>query len=202
MTFIDPVCKMPVIPATAAASERVGPETIYFCSRACHERFLANPAGFNRVSLKGARPALFISALAGTAAAAALLALYFSALASLSGWEFTLGEFREFWPFIVALAAGFGLQVFLFVRLRGLVHGTQSGKFVAVSGTASGAAMVSCCTHYLANLLPVLGATGLVSVVSQYQVELFWVGIAANLAGIAYIARRLLTFRNTEAVHG
>jgi Cu+-exporting ATPase len=57
--------------------------------------------------------------------------------------------------------------------------------------------MLSCCTHYLVNLLPVLGATGLVSFVGAYQVELFWFGIASNLAGIAYIGRRVVSF-----VHG
>jgi len=50
--------------------------------------------------------------------------------------------------------------------------------------------MVSCCTHYLVNLLPVLGATGLVGFVGQYQAELFWFGIASNLAGVAYLGSR------------
>jgi Cu+-exporting ATPase len=52
--------------------------------------------------------------------------------------------------------------------------------------------MVSCCAHYLANLLPVLGTAGLVSLVGQYQVELFWVGIAFNAAGIAYVGSKLV----------
>ena len=54
--------------------------------------------------------------------------------------------------------------------------------------------MVACCTHYLVNLLPVLGATGLVSFVGAYQVELFWFGIASNLAGIAYIGQRVVSY--------
>ena len=41
------------------------------------------------------------------------------------------------------------------------------GKVMVATGTTSGAAMVSCCTHYLVNLLPVLGATGLVSFVGR-----------------------------------
>lgn len=197
MAFIDPVCQMPVMPAAAAASEHVGAETIYFCSRACHERFLSDPTAYGGSAPKPPIPAVFPAVAAGVGAAAALLLLYFGALATLSGWEFTLSEFEAYWPFIVALAGGFGLQVFLFIRLRTLVHGTRSGKVVAASGTASGAAMVSCCTHYLVNLLPVLGATGIVSLVSQYQLELFWVGIAANVAGIVYIGGRFVTYRPT-----
>ena len=64
---------------------------------------------------------------------------------------------------------------------------------MVATGTTSSVAMVSCCTHYLVNLLPVLGATGLMSIVGQYQIELFWFGIASNLAGIAYIGRRVVS---------
>jgi hypothetical protein len=61
---------------------------------------------------------------------------------------------------------------------------------IAASGTTSTAAMLAC-THYLANLLPVLGAVGAVSLAAQYQVELFWIGLAFNAAGLAYIGRQV-----------
>ena len=122
----------------------------------------------------------------------ALLAVYFGLLTLVSGWQFTLEQFGMFWPFVVALAVGFGVQIALFVYLRRLVTGAQGhGKVVAVSGTASTAAMVSCCTHYLANVLPIVGAAGLVTLATQYQVELFWVGLAFNAAGIAYIGSKV-----------
>lgn len=130
----------------------------------------------------------------GAGAAAGLLAFYFGLLAALSGWTFTVEQFQQYWPFIVLLAIGFGVQVALFVYLRHVIHGSASGKVVAVTGTTSGAAMVSCCTHYLVNLLPVLGVTGFVSLVGQYQIELFWLGLASNLAGIAYIGHRVYLF--------
>jgi len=38
----------------------------------------------------------------------------------------------------------------------------------------------------------VLGATGLVAVVAQYQVRLFWVGLAFNLAGMLYVGRKVI----------
>jgi Cu+-exporting ATPase len=50
--------------------------------------------------------------------------------------------------------------------------------------------MLACCTHYLVNILPVLGAVGAVTLVAQYQVQLFWVGLAFNAAGLAYIGHR------------
>jgi hypothetical protein len=42
------------------------------------------------------------------------------------------------------------------------------------------------------NLLPVLGATGVVAVVAQYQIEFFWLGLLFNAAGVVYVGRKLL----------
>jgi P-type Cu+ transporter len=39
----DPVCGMEIDPATAAASEEWQGTTYYFCSAACHQRFVAAP---------------------------------------------------------------------------------------------------------------------------------------------------------------
>ena len=121
-----------------------------------------------------------------------LLAVYFGVLTLVSGWTFTVSQFFEFWYYIVPLGAGFGLQVALYTRLRQLLHGSRDARTVmATSGTTSTAAMISCCAHYLTNIAPVLGATGLVTFAAQYQVEFFWVGIAFNAAGIAYIGSKL-----------
>lgn len=149
-----------------------------------------------------ARGQIAVTAGAGMLASALLLTLYFGLLTGLSGWSFTLDQFRDFWPYITALAIGFGVQVGLFTYLHRAVHAAHSGKVVAVSGTTSGVAMMSCCAHYLVNLLPALGATGFVTLATQYQIELFWVGLAANLAGIAYVGSRLVAFLHEERVVG
>lgn len=120
-----------------------------------------------------------------------LLAVYFGALTAVSGGEFALGQFRDYWGYVIALAAGFGLQVALYLRLRQVVRSAGPGAMMATTGTTSTAAMVSCCAHYLTTAAPVLGATGLVTFAAQYQVELFWVGLAFNAAGIAYLGRNL-----------
>ncbi len=129
---------------------------------------------------------------AGVTAFGILLVLYFGILSLVSGWSFTLSQFSEFWFYIVPLAAGFGLQVALFLKLREVVsRAKEAGAVIAASGTTSTAAMISCCAHYLANVAPVLGATGLVAFAAQFQVELFWVGLAFNTAGIAYVGTKL-----------
>jgi Cu+-exporting ATPase len=138
-------------------------------------------------AIANARPAGY-----GVGAFGVLLALYFGILTLVSGWSFTLEQFREFWFYIVPLAAGFGLQVALFLKLREVVsRAKEAGAVIAASGTTSTAAMISCCAHYLANVAPVLGATGLVAFAAQFQVELFWVGLAFNAAGIAYVGTKL-----------
>jgi len=132
------------------------------------------------------------SSVPGVLAFGALLAVYFAALTLVSGWRFTVSQFSEFWYYILPLAGGFGIQVALYLRLREVVNRSKdTGSVVAASGTTSTAAMISCCAHYLANVAPVLGATGLVAFVAQFQVELFWVGLLFNAAGIAYVANQL-----------
>jgi len=42
-TVKDPVCGMEIDPAAAAASEEYEGKTYYFCSEACHQRFVAAP---------------------------------------------------------------------------------------------------------------------------------------------------------------
>jgi Cu+-exporting ATPase len=141
----------------------------------------------NAYVVTAARPAGY-----GTLAFGLLLAAYFGVLTLVSGWKFTVSQFSDFWFYIVPLGAGFGLQVALYTRLRQLLHQPKDARTVmAASGTTSTAAMISCCAHYLVNIAPVLGATGLVTFATQYQVEFFWVGLAFNAAGIAYIGNKL-----------
>ncbi len=122
-----------------------------------------------------------------------LLGVYVGVLTLVSGWEFTLHEFAKYWYFTVTLAAGFGIQAGLYSYLRRLTrHDEAARKVAVVSGGTSTAAMISCCTHYLANVIPVLSATGLIGLVAHYQIELFWLGLAFNLVGVLYITSKLV----------
>jgi len=134
----------------------------------------------------------------GTSAALILLAVYFTIVSLVSGWEFAQEQFKQFWYFVVSLAIGFGIQVSLYAYLRQEVrsmHAKAPGRTVAVTGTTSTVAMISCCAHYLANIVPILGIAGALSVIGQYQKELFWVGLAFNAAGIGYIVRNIHQFK-------
>lgn len=131
----------------------------------------------------------------GALAFLGLMGAYFGILTLVSGWRFTVDQFSDFWYYIVPLGAGFGIQIALFIYLRHVVRGHHGGGVVAATGTTSTAAMISCCAHYLVNVAPVIGATGVVALLAQYQVQFFWVGLAFNAAGIVYIGRKVLLAR-------
>ena len=136
--------------------------------------------------------------LLGILASILLLGIYFAVLTLVSGWGFAQNQFLQFWYFIVGLALGFGIQIGLYNYLKSQIHGSHGeGKVLGVTGTTSTAAMISCCAHYLVNLLPILGVAGVVTFVTAYQVELFWVGILFNLGGIFYIANRIMKFKHS-----
>lgn len=127
----------------------------------------------------------------GLLASVALLGIYFLLVSLISGLSFAWEQFDRYWYFIMGLSAGFGIQVSLYSRLKELVGKNSNRGVVAVSGTTSTFAMVSCCSHYLVNVLPFLGISGVLTLVAQYQIQLFWVGITANLLGILYLVSRL-----------
>lgn len=135
----------------------------------------------------------------GILATASLLAAYFLIVGAISGFAFALAQFLMYWYFLGSLAVGFGIQIGLYLYLKYLVanNSTAMGdKTVAVTGTTSTLAMISCCAHYLANIVPVLGIAGALTIIAQYQVKIFWVGIAFNVFGILYIVNKIIKFKN------
>ena len=121
-----------------------------------------------------------------------MLGVYFVAVGLISDTAFAISQFKKFWYYIVPLALGFGIQVGLYAHLRASVRNSQgSGKVLAVSGTTSTAAMITCCAHYLANIAPLIATAGVITFLTQYQVQFFWVGLAFNIGGIIYIASKV-----------
>lgn len=134
----------------------------------------------------------------GLLASTILLGIYFAVLTLVSGWSFAQNQFFSFWYFIISLSGGFGIQIGLHVYLGELIqNGKGGGKVLGVTGATSTAAMVSCCAHYLANLLPLLGVAGIITFVAQYQIELFWIGLLFNFAGIAYMTNKIYKFKHS-----
>lgn len=138
---------------------------------------------------------IFISIRNGIIATVVLLTIYVAIVSLVSGWGFMLDQLSQFWYYILSLAGGFGIQAGLYSYLKNAIQHKPSEKVLAVSGTTSTAAMISCCAHYLVNLLPILGTVGIITIISQYQVQLFWVGLIFNAAGIGYMLNRIRKFK-------
>lgn len=136
--------------------------------------------------------ALLIGAVSG----ASLLGIYFLIVIAISGADFAAAQFRTYRYYMLALAAGFGIQVSLYRYLRMAIRAHMpSGALVATSGASSTAAMIACCAHYVATLAPILGASGVAAVIAGYQVQLYWIALLINAAGVAFVANRVRRFR-------
>ena len=132
------------------------------------------------------------SAFKGILAFLTLLSVYFLILTLVSGWKFTWEQFTQFWYYILLLALGFGVQFSLYSYLKGIVKQQATGQVLATTGATSTGAMISCCAHYLTNILPILGVTGIITFIGQYQVQFFWIGLFFNFLGIAYLGSKVV----------
>ncbi len=90
------------------------------------------------------------------------------------------------WYFLAPLFLGFGLQMFLFQKLRIVVHENSLKMAGAAAGT-SGAAMAACCAHHLADVFPLLGLAGAAAAVSDYQDWFLGAGVLMNIIGVIYM---------------
>ena len=132
------------------------------------------------------------------AAILSLLLFYFIIVSAVSGSRFALFQFSNYWYFLISLSFGFGIQIGLYFYLKQLVEnrGAIMGhKTLAATGTTSTLAMISCCAHYLANIVPILGIAGALSIVAQYQIKIFWIGLFFNILGIVFITDKIIKFR-------
>lgn len=127
----------------------------------------------------------------GGLAAGGLVAFYVAVLGGSAGWPHLRAQARQDWWLLAPIVLGFGVQMALTVELR---HRHRAAHLVATTGTATGAStvgMVACCAHHLADLLPVIGATGVAAALFDWRVPIMLVGIAINAAAITVATRRL-----------
>lgn len=130
------------------------------------------------------------SILIGAVASSALFGLSFGVTSLVSGVNFAWRQFGALWYWMAALIAGFGIEVGLFMYLRG-VHNRPSAGVVAGGGASSTVAMIACCAHRLADLLPLLGFTLFAALLIKYQVYLLAISLLFNLGGIVYLIKMI-----------
>ena len=103
--------------------------------------------------LRNKKP-VFLGVLAGVS----LFLFYMSVITFFQGFEFAILNFKSVWYWIVPLVIGFGTQIGLYNSIK---HTAQMTGTVAVSGGISGGSMIACCSHFLLNIIPIIGLSGL-----------------------------------------
>ena len=137
------------------------------------------------------RPYIF-----GTIASFAIVGIYLGMNTLTADWYFAKVQFNEYRWWIVALAFGLGVQVTLFSLLRAQLKKNRmraAKSSMAASGGVSVTAMMACCSHYLATVLPALSlpflSAAAVAKLAQYQPYFFLAGILSCIIGIGLIVR-------------
>lgn len=132
----------------------------------------------------------------GLLAGTAVIAFYLNLITLTSDWANARYQFADYRWWIIALAAGLGIQITLFVSMRRRLSSQALkgvGAGVAASGGMSATAMAICCSHYLVTLLPIIGLPFLSAAAAgleQYQIQFFAAGVVSNLIGIAMMLRK------------
>ena len=136
---------------------------------------------------------ILVAAILGALGATALLALYAGIVTWAQGADHALQLLWDDRFFAGAISLGFGTQVGLFAYVRMLQRAmARSSVALAGAGTAtSSLSMVACCAHHLADVLPVVGLSGLAVFLVEFRTPLMLLGIATNLVGIVVMVREL-----------
>ena len=136
--------------------------------------------------------------LLGVLASLAIVGVYLGMNTLTSDWYFAWVQFSEYRWWIISLAIGLGIQVTLFTMFRVHLRGkkkTAANSSMAASGGVSAVAMMACCSHYLATLIPLLGVSFLsataVASLAQYQPYFFLAGLVSCLFGITLMVRMM-----------
>ncbi|HEY9245672.1 MAG TPA: hypothetical protein VIO11_02385 [Candidatus Methanoperedens sp.] len=102
--------------------------------------------------------------------------------------------------FVYLIPLAVGIQMGLFRYHRNLIsgHGISGSEKMGMAGSAtSSLTMVACCLHHVSDLLPTVGLIlAASSFLIQYKDAIIIIGLLANLAGSAYIARAVLKDRS------
>ncbi|MDX8056206.1 hypothetical protein SK571_43110 [Lentzea sp. BCCO 10_0798] len=129
---------------------------------------------------------------AGIVAATVLGLFYASVVGGVGGLDHLAQQAVDDWPWLVLILAGFGTQVGLFVELRRRQRLQVDVRAAAGTGAgASAVGMVACCAHHVADLAPIIGASGAAVFLTAYRTPIMVIGIVINGLGVFLSARRL-----------
>jgi Cu+-exporting ATPase len=144
------------------------------------------------------RPSISVLPIAlGTIAAVLMLAVYLTIVGLAQGWSQVMQLLRQDAYLVAPIILTFGVQVGLYTYLRAIVRARSrsGGAITGASGATSTAAMVACCAHRVADLLPFLGLSAAAGFLAAYKVPFMVFGLAVSLTGIAVMLSRIVRYR-------
>jgi hypothetical protein len=135
-----------------------------------------------------------------------LAGLYFGIVSWAESFDHALGLFWEERWIVVPIILGFGVQMALYTILKKRLfvpvdHPGPSGALTGAGSATSTAAMVACCAHHVADVLPILGLTAAAAFLAEYQTLFMFVGLGTTLFGIAVMLLILLRERSKAIAH-
>ncbi len=126
---------------------------------------------------------------AGLAGAALIGGIYFGILSLAESPSHALEQFWQDRWFVIPIIVGFGVQAALYtiLKLRLFVPISStgpSGAMLGAGGSTSTLAMVACCAHHVADVLPLLGLTAAAAFLAQYRLVFMAIGLGTTILGI------------------
>ena len=126
---------------------------------------------------------------AGLVGAAMLTLIYFGIVSWAESPQHAIDLFWEDRWVVIPLILGFGVQSALYIILKKrlfvpIAHTGPSGALTGAGGGMSTVAMVACCAHHVADVLPILGLTAAAAFLAEYQLAFMLVGLGTTLVGI------------------
>ena len=134
-----------------------------------------------------------LSIALGVLGATALVTLYLGIVTLAQGPEHAFDLLWGDRVFVGLISAGFGTQIGIFIYLRLLQRAVERESIISAgAGTAtSSVAMVACCAHHLADVLPIIGLGGLAVFLVELRTPLILLALATNALGIGITVRQL-----------
>jgi hypothetical protein len=130
--------------------------------------------------------------------------VYFGILTWAQGWNYASSQFLLNRWYVVPIWVAFGIQAALYsiLHFRLFIPTAttgQTGAMVGTNGVTSTTAMVACCLHHIADVLPILGLSAAATFLTRYQRPFMLVGLGMNIIGI--IVMLIILYRERQKIN-
>jgi hypothetical protein len=130
--------------------------------------------------------------------------VYFGILTWAQDWDFAASQFWFNRWYIVPIWVGFGIQTALYSILHfrlfiPTITTGHTGAMVGANGATSTTAMVACCIHHVADVLPILGLSAAATFLARYQRPFMLVGLGMNI--IVIMVMLIVLYRERQKSH-